>query len=270
PAPRRRAAAAAPAPAAPAPPAGAFPGGARSLSWSAPVSCPPAYPWRAGKESCPPAKSPGGGVRPVDLARRVMYSLRNGILALSGDLMNRYLLSVAFLVFAGGRVGAGGDLVIAEKGKAHAAVVVEAKAGPWEKRAADDLARFIGLMTGAKPAIVNTLPADAPALVVGGAALAAEPGLRQALERVAKKEPVLRADAIVLRRQGNRVYLAGTNDDSHYYAAAELLRRWGCRWYLPTDFGACVPDQQTLTLDKLDHAYAPPFEVRGYWIAWNG
>ncbi len=174
-------------------------------------------------------------------------------------------------------VAAGDNLVIADKGKTSAVVVISPKAGTWEKRAAEDLVHFIGLMTGAKPALANTeaaaanaLRGNAPTLVVGSAALAVEPSLRQALDKVAKKDPVLRADAIVLRRQRNRVYLVGTNDDSHYYAAAELLHRWGCRWYLPTTFGACIPDVLTLSVGKLDHAYAPPFEVRNYWIAWNG
>ncbi len=169
------------------------------------------------------------------------------------------------------------DLVIADRGKTQAIIVVSPKAGPWEKRAAADLAHFIGLMSGARPEVAATAEAAAaalkpgkPVLVVGSAALQAEPALRQALARVAKKEPVLRADAIVLRRQGNRVYLAGSNDDSHYYAVAELLHRWGCRWYLPTEFGQCIPESPRLTVGKLDHAYAPPFEVRNYWIAWNG
>jgi hypothetical protein len=61
-----------------------------------------------------------------------------------------------------------------------------------------------------------------------------DPSLAAALARVAKQEPVLRADAVALRRQGDRVLVVGSNDDSHYYAAAELPRRWGYRWYLPT------------------------------------
>jgi hypothetical protein len=185
--------------------------------------------------------------------------------------------TVALLLAAGTARAGGPDLVIADKGKTAAVVVVSPKAGPWEKRAAEDLVHFIGLMTGGKPALADTeaaattaLKGTAPLLIVGSAALAAEPSLRQALDKVAKNDPVLRADAIVLRRQGNRVYLAGTNDDSHYYAASELLHRWGCRWYLPTAFGACIPDSPTLTVGKLDHAYAPPFEVRNFWIAWNG
>jgi hypothetical protein len=172
---------------------------------------------------------------------------------------------------------AAGDLVIARGGKTRAAVVVSPGAGPWEKQAALDLAHYVGRMSGARPAVADTpekiaaaLRGSGPVLVVGEEALRAEPALRQALARVAKKGPFLRADAIALERRGNRVYLAGTNDDSHYFAAAELLRRWGCRWYLPTAFGECVPARPTLTVGKLSFAYAPPFEVRNYWIAWNG
>ncbi len=73
----------------------------------------------------------------------------------------------------------------------------------------------------------------------------------------------------MLRREGNRVYLAGTNTRSHYYAVSRLLQSWGCRWYMPTEFGECVPEWPELTIGDLDEAYAPPFLVRMYWHAWN-
>jgi hypothetical protein len=154
--------------------------------------------------------------------------------------------------------------------RSRVVVVVSPDAGKWEKKAADDLAHYIGRMTGARATVAADPKTDAPVLLVGTAALQADPTLAQSLAKVAKKDPVLRADAIALRRSGNRILVVGTNDDSHYYAAAELLRRWGCRWYLPTAIGECVPEGKTLTVGDLDYAYAPPFEVRKYWIAWNG
>lgn len=196
--------------------------------------------------------------------------------------LRKYSLSLALLagivsVLCLQAQGTDGDLVIASQGKTQAQILVSAQAGPWEKRAADDLAHYIEVMSGARPAIANTAPAitaalqgNAPVLIIGQLALETEPALKTALAQVAKKAPVLRADAIVLERRGPRVYLAGTNDDSHYYAVAELLERWGCRWYLPTEIGECIPDQPTLKIGKLSYAYAPPFEVRNYWIAWNG
>ena len=161
------------------------------------------------------------------------------------------------------------DLVIADAGKTSATIVVSAGAGPWEKRAAQELSRAIELLSGVKVPIAAAA-GSGPAIVVGAAALQADPSLQEALAKVAKKNPVLRADAIVLRRRGDKILLAGANDDCHFYAATELLRRWGCRWYLPTEFGECIPERPRLTVGDLDVVYAPPFEVRKYWISWNG
>jgi hypothetical protein len=161
------------------------------------------------------------------------------------------------------------DLVVADAGNTTATIVVSAQAGEWEKRAAADLVRCIELISGAKVPVANAAGAG-PALFVGAAALDAEPALKDALASVAKKNPVVRADAIVMRRNGSRVYLAGSNDDSHYFAVAQLLQDWGCRWYLPTAFGECIPEQPRLTIGALDRAYAPPFEIRHYWLSWNG
>ena len=176
--------------------------------------------------------------------------------------------------------GKSGDqnLVIAGAPGAAAVVLVSPAAGEWEKRAAADLALYVGRMTGGPaPAVADTpeaaqkaLDAGGPALVVGSKALELEPSLAEALAKVAKPNPLLRADAIVVRRAGNRVYLAGTSDDAHYYAVAHLLQAWGCRWYLPTDFGECVPHHASLAVGEVDLAYAPPFEVRRYWLSWNG
>jgi hypothetical protein len=175
-----------------------------------------------------------------------------------------------------GRAGAS-DLVVVADSKTAAIIVVSPSAGVWEKRAAADLAKYVGLMTGAAPKVADTadataaaLKSDAPVFVVGRAALDASPALKDALAKVAKPNPLLRADAIVVKRDKNRIYLAGTNDDAHYYAVATLLRMWGCRWFVPGEFGECVPRHAKLTVGDLDYAHGSPFEVRRYWLAWNG
>lgn len=160
------------------------------------------------------------------------------------------------------------DLVIVENGTTSAVIVVAPNAGKWEAAAAAELSRVITLMSGAQVP-VGTAPGNGPVFYVGSAALAAMPSLQQKLATVAKPSPVLRADAIVLHRDGQRIFLAGSNDESHYFAVTELLQRWGCRWYVPTAFGECIPERTTLTIGALDHAYAPPFEIRHYWLSWN-
>ena len=170
-----------------------------------------------------------------------------------------------------------GTLTVVENGKPRATIVASATPGPQEKLAVEDLVKYVEMMSGATLPVANTADAartalggTQPVLVVGQAALAAEPELREVLAGVAKKKPILCADAIVVRREGNRVYIAGNNDVSHYFAVAELLRRWGCRWFMPTEFGECIPESKTLKTGELDVAYAPPFEVRSYWISWCG
>jgi len=165
----------------------------------------------------------------------------------------------------------GDELVIAADGRTQAIIVVAATAGEWEKRAAEDLSRYIERMTGARLELRDPLPpADQLALVVGQRALQARPDLAAELSQAAKKNPVLRADAIVLKRDGNRLYIAGSNDDAHYFAVSQLLQLWGCRWYLPSEFGECIPRHLTLKVGELNLAYGSPLEVRRYWISWLG
>lgn len=143
-------------------------------------------------------------------------------------------------------------------------VEVRAQAGQWEKRAAEDLDHYISMMVGGRGAGVGAT------IVVGEAALQRSPELQQMLERVEKKNPRIRCDAIALLREADTIFLAGSNDQSHYYAAIELLNRFGCRWYMPGAFGECIPEHQSLSLDELEYAYASPFEVRTYWVSWMG
>ncbi|MFM8471467.1 MAG: DUF4838 domain-containing protein [Limisphaerales bacterium] len=197
--------------------------------------------------------------------------------------MKHIALCLAVIVLSGFQLtaqiaGASGrdDLLIADATGAKATVIVAPGAGKGEKQAATDLVKYIELMTGAKPALADTaeavgdaLKGKSPLLIVGEEALKADASLKAALAKAAKPNPTLRADAFIVRRKGNRVLLAGNHDEAHYYAAAHLLHLWGCRWYLPTDFGECIPQHAALKVGALDFAYGSPFEVRHYWLSWN-
>ena len=166
---------------------------------------------------------------------------------------------------------AGADnLQVVSGGAARVAIVVSPEAGRWETKAAKNLRHYIARMAGPQPALMRDGDIAVPALVIGKAALRAQPSLAAELARVVQKNPLVQADAIVVKRIGDRVYLAGTNDESHYFAAAWLLQQWGCRWYMPTAFGEHVPKHRELAVGALDFAYAPPFEIRRYTITWNG
>ena len=165
-------------------------------------------------------------------------------------------------------------LYIVRDGQTTASIVVAADAGEWEKQAATDLAKYIEMMSGAKPGILTsqelaTMDMAGLFIYVGQAALTADPNLNKMLDGVKKKNPQIRVDAIAIERKGNHLFLAGTNDESHYFAVSQLLQMWGCRWYLPTDFGEVVPEKKSLWVNDLSYVYAPPFEIRHYWLSWN-
>jgi hypothetical protein len=182
------------------------------------------------------------------------------------------LLSVLAAPARGQMAGVAGssELMVADGAVARAVIVVAADAGPLERRAADDLRKYIRMMTGASPEVRSQVPLRGAALVVGKAALASDPATARALARVAKAKPVIQADAISVRRVGERVFIAGANEVSHYFAVTWLLQQWGCRWYMPTEFGEVVPRHKRLSVGALAFSYAPPFEIRRYWTSWNG
>lgn len=166
------------------------------------------------------------------------------------------------------------DVVVVRRGQAVARIIVSASAGELEAVAVTELVKYIEKMTGARPTVL-TLPTGAqlpegPALVIGQAALSADRSLQTALDGAAKTRRKGKSDAIVLRRVGQRVYLAGSNDRAHYFAAFKLLQDWGCRWYMPTDFGEVVPEHNSLAVGALDHVHGSPFEIRSYWLSWLG
>lgn len=178
-----------------------------------------------------------------------------------------------FLVVSVAPARADDVLVVADEGKALASIVVVGDAGPLERRAAEDIQKYVRLMSGVELPIASSVEPAAfagPALVIGEEAIRQRPELRERLATVTKRDPFVRADGVILQRVGNHVYLAGSNDRSHYFAAAELLRRWGVRWFMPGDFGESVPKIDRLEVADLDYVYAPPFEVRTFWVAWNG
>ena len=168
-----------------------------------------------------------------------------------------------------------GELVIAARGKSEARILVAHDAAQWEALAARDLAKYIKLMSGGRSSGGGGRR-DRGRAEVGQAAPHRRIGSDQGpagVERQTairgKKGPSIRAEAVLARAEGNRVLLAGLTDDGHYHAVSYLLHQWGCRWYMPTDFGECVPECPTLKIDRLDYAYAPPFEVRDGRPLWN-
>lgn len=204
----------------------------------------------------------------------------------TGELLRATTLVVVFLLAiawaAAAQAATAGassakELVIVRDGQSDVIVVRAPNAGKWERTAADDLVHYIAMMTGAVLPIADTPEAitrammnGRPLLILGQEALAARPDLYRRISGVLKPHPYIRTDGIALLRDGNRVYLTGNNDEADYFAVAELLRRWGVRWFMPGDFGECVPEDRKLSIGDLSYVFSSPFEVRSYGITWLG
>lgn len=158
---------------------------------------------------------------------------------------------------------------LAAQAQPQYSVIVDKQAGTWEAKAAQDLATALEQMTGA-PVAVNGSAEGRLEFVVGSAAFKTAPDLAKDLARLTSAPSVMRSDAIVVRKRGRQVLLAGSNDDSHYFAVSWFLHKQGCRWYTQGEFGEYIPRRKSLDLEGLDYEYAPPFEVRNIWISWEG
>ncbi|MCY3024492.1 MAG: DUF4838 domain-containing protein [Planctomycetota bacterium] len=136
--------------------------------------------------------------------------------------------------------------------------------------AAEELQRYIEKISGAKLAIAADDPAPAipkgEASILVGASKLTEPlklNIPTGLTADRKEEGYL------IQARGDTLALAG-NDRGPYqgtfYAVSEFLNRLGVRWFMPSDFGECVPKRSTVEVKDVELRDKPSFLVR----SWNG
>ncbi len=178
---------------------------------------------------------------------------------------------------------ASGQLVIADRGRPAAKIVVASDAPPTERYAAEELGFFLHFIIGAPVPLIASVPAEPdnipfdlslapfspplPAararrstsrLLVGeGAVRLADPGFRSAS---------LKPEEIIVRTQGSDLILAGGSPRGTLYAVYALLEDvLGCRWWTPTAWR--IPRRPTLTVPSIAIRTAPPLEYREpFWF----
>ncbi|UCC97793.1 MAG: DUF4838 domain-containing protein [Phycisphaerales bacterium] len=159
--------------------------------------------------------------------------------------------------------GQGQTVTIAEDGVAKAVIVVAGEATEAEEHAADELADFLGQITGAAFDISHDPSGQAPAagktrLLVGTeAAKLAAPGF---------SIDGLGADGIVIRTVRDDLVLAGGRPQGTLYAVYTFLEdQLGCRWW--SSKVSTIPKKPTLTLAELNIRCVPALEYREtFWF----
>lgn len=168
------------------------------------------------------------------------------------------LCALAVMTLASCSIFRPSPMVMARGGKARAAIVVAADASPSEKYAAEELAHFLGQITGAAFKVADHADRGKPRLLVGeGAARLADPAFSAA---------AFGPDEILLRSSGRDLILAGGRPRGALYAVYALLEdELGCRWWTPQ--AATIPKRESLALRPLSVRYNPPLEFRDSFFA---
>ena len=128
------------------------------------------------------------------------------------------------------------------------------------RAAVNDLAQYFEKMSGARVGIV-TDPAKTGNLtpIYIGELATAKYGQPQ------QSAPFAQGFRMVVTPAG--VGLAGESDLGTSYAIYEVLDRLGCRWFMPTEMGECIPSMKTIALPEMDYNSAPGTIYRSIWAA---
>ncbi len=157
--------------------------------------------------------------------------------------------AILWLAFA-----AAGGAELVRDGKTRHTIVISATAPPAERRAAEELRRFVREMSGAELAIQDDSRAVRGPLVLVGRS--------RALRRVAPdlRVEALGAEEFVIEERGGHLVIAGGGERGTMYGAYEFLERLGCRWF--TADVTKVPQLKTIPIGGLKVRQGPAFEYR--------
>ncbi len=150
--------------------------------------------------------------------------------------------------------GAAPGVELARDGQPTASIVLPADATATVRLAAEELARYLERVSGARLPVVDEAAQPAgPVVHVGptDAARAAFPELDHA-ER----------DTIALLADGRRLVVAGRGDFATLHAVYRLLEHLGCRFLAPDQ--EYLPSLKTVAVEGLDLVSTPAFELRTF------
>jgi len=167
----------------------------------------------------------------------------------------------AVMVLLGAESGRGAPasevkLVLAEGGAAKVVIGLKSGASETSQLAAQELAQHLKTITGADFALVDAdgIASEQAAIIVGSAA-------NESLLSLGIDVKELGPDGIVIRTEGNRLFLSGGEPRGVLYAVYTFLEKnLGCEWW--TSQASFTPQVVDLTIPKLNVVYRPKFLYR--------
>ena len=172
--------------------------------------------------------------------------------------ISRRLAGLALLSFALPAMRLDASVAIARRGQARVRIVVAADATEPERFAADELALFLHIVTGARFPVGEDGGASGGRLLVGPGAA----GLASTASAIAG----LTNEEIVVRTTGGDIVLAGGGPRGTLYAVYAFLEdAVGCRWWTST--ASRMPWKPSLAVGDLNIRFKPPLEYREpFWF----
>ncbi|MBU4199004.1 MAG: alpha-N-acetylglucosaminidase C-terminal domain-containing protein [Verrucomicrobia bacterium] len=146
-------------------------------------------------------------------------------------------------------------IMLAKDGVSNAQIVISANPSPVERHAAEELQRYLEMMSGAKLPVERVSAQDRPNIYIGVCAPSAGLDLSAA---------ALGFDGYLVKTVGNDIILAGVQPYSCLYAVYHLLERHlGCGFF---EDGDQVPKRATIEIGETNDVCKPRFDWRIYFI----
>ncbi|MBL8218275.1 MAG: DUF4838 domain-containing protein, partial [Bryobacterales bacterium] len=143
---------------------------------------------------------------------------------------------------------------LVKQGTSQYRIVLSAEAIPAEKRAAEELQRFLEEMSGARlPIVRDEQPVAGGMILVGDSAALRKLNLGIAFDG-------LGAEGFVLQTAGKHLIIAGGRPRGTLYGVYTFLDRLGCRWF--TNEVSRIPKRRTIETGNLKETHRPAFENR--------
>jgi hypothetical protein len=151
-------------------------------------------------------------------------------------------------------------VVLARGGQALLPIVIAAEPSPELRAVADELAAYLGRITGAT---FTVQPGDgASGLVLGTLAQFPDAALAEPL---ALRGPFDGREAFAIRSEPGRIRLLGATDLGASHAAYRFLELVGCRWFFMGPHWEIVPTVPELSFD-LNETTRPRIWSRSIWF----
>ncbi len=178
--------------------------------------------------------------------------------------MLRFLFLVPVFVYGccGNAAASDGGAIIIGGSSGSAVIVLGADSPEADQYASNELAKYLGEITGAKYEVSDKADADKVNIYVG------EKAARQIKPDLPIEE--LETDGIIIQTDGRNLILAGDPPRGTLYAVYTFLDDLGCRWW--SSDASTIPSKPEIVVKDYDLVYNPPLEYREpYWYdAFNG